>query len=218
MAVLLDAIRSSVTTLLPWTSKAFWTSTHPANADLPPDDQIVHPLLVSPDTARWHREMERRRAEMALPEPTEPDDWPLISVCMVMFESAPLIESFIAALQALDYPADRLELVLVDNQSSDGSWERSERFPSDLEGWRRVERLRRPNEGYGTSQNAAVAAARGDFILLLNPDGAPAPDSLRRAVVRALSDRADVAAWEFRQSPAAHPKYHDPVTWETGWN
>jgi len=58
----------------------------------------------------------------------------------------------------------RAEWFVIDAASVDGTPEAIEaEFPA-------VQVIRRPNEGFAASNNAALARARGRFVLLLNPD------------------------------------------------
>src|SRR3989304_583277 len=48
---------------------------------------------------------------------------PAISVLVLNFNGLKHLEPCFSSLQQLEYPADKLELILVDNHSSDGSVE-----------------------------------------------------------------------------------------------
>jgi len=77
------------------------------------------------------------------------------------------------------------ETIVVDNGSTDGSAEMAER-----EFGRRV--IRNPeNRGFCAANNQGIAAARGEFIALLNNDAEAEPGWLA-ALERACSGRADV--------------------------
>ena len=91
------------------------------------------------------------------------------------------LETCFASLAASDYPADRLELICVDNGSTDGSreWLR-ERFPQ-------VTVVALPeNRGFTGGNAAGVDAARGDVLVFFNNDMRVGPGTVR-ALVTALS-------------------------------
>jgi GT2 family glycosyltransferase len=93
------------------------------------------------------------------------------------------------ALRATRYPADRLEVVLVDNASIDGlTWVIRERYAEV----HLIESL--TNEGFARGNNLALADLTGiDFVALLNNDTIPDPGWLR-PLVSALQDDAGLGA------------------------
>lgn len=99
----------------------------------------------------------------------------LVSVVLVCWNSAPFLPRCLATLAAQTHR--ELELVAVDNASADGSVATVESaFPAA-----RV--IRNPdNRGFSRAVNQAVALARGDFVLLLNPDVALSPSYVERLV------------------------------------
>lgn len=85
----------------------------------------------------------------------------LTSVVMVSHDSGTTLADAVHAVLAQQ---TELELVLVDNASSDGSLER---LPPDPR--LRIER-NRDNPGFARACNQGAARARGDHLLFLNPD------------------------------------------------
>lgn len=93
----------------------------------------------------------------------------MISVCIVSYNTRAFLQNCLRALER----AGADESIVVDNASRDGSAELVEKnFP-------RVHLLRSvENVGYTRAMNQALQSARGDFILLLNPDTEPQPNAL----------------------------------------
>jgi GT2 family glycosyltransferase len=103
-------------------------------------------------------------------------------------------ELFLDCLQSIvedaGGPGSAVEVVVVDNASSDGSVERAEQL---FEGLRVVRRS--TNEGFAAGANAGIAAARGDVVVLVNNDARVEPGFL--AAITAPLNRPegeDVAA------------------------
>src|SRR4051794_12008465 len=85
-------------------------------------------------------------------------DWPPLAVVVPNFNGAAHLDACFGSLEALDYPADQLELWLVDNASADDSLAlMRRRFP-------RVRMLRnQSNLGFAAACNQGVAAAAAPY-------------------------------------------------------
>jgi len=105
-----------------------------------------------------------------------------ISVVVPFHNVAPHVEACLQALLAQDYPEQDHELILVDNNSSDGSADLVRRHP-------RVRLLCQAVPGAYAARNLGVAAATGEVIAFTDADCAPARDWLRR-IADALADPA----------------------------
>jgi CDP-glycerol glycerophosphotransferase len=105
-----------------------------------------------------------------------------VSVIVPVFQVEPYLE---ACLRSIAGQTLRdLEIVVVDDGSTDGSLAVAERF---AEGDARVRILRQPNRGLGNARNAGLAAAGGDLVAFVDSDDLLLPDSLAR--LRATLDR-----------------------------
>jgi len=92
---------------------------------------------------------------------------PLVSVIVVSYQTRELILTALATLRTA-CPDEPYEVIVVDNASTDGSAAAvATAFPEA-----RVVRLAR-NVGFGRAVNVGAALARGDWLLLLNPDTEP---------------------------------------------
>jgi N-acetylglucosaminyl-diphospho-decaprenol L-rhamnosyltransferase len=88
-----------------------------------------------------------------------------LSVCIVNWNTKSDLQTCLEALQENPFTGGSQEVIVVDNASADGSATMvQESFP-DL-------RLiaNRENRNYAPGTNQALAAATGDYLLLLNPD------------------------------------------------
>lgn len=87
----------------------------------------------------------------------------MISVIVVSFETGALLDRCLQSVAGLAESGH--EVIVVDNASSDGSADRIRRHF----GFTRVLGLEE-NVGFGAANNHAAAVARGEALLLLNPD------------------------------------------------
>jgi GT2 family glycosyltransferase len=118
---------------------------------------------------------------------------PLVTVVVLAHNRAGEVRFTLRALRdRLEYPADRLETIVVDNASSDGTaaMVRAE-FPG-------VQVVRNERNVGISGWNEGLARGRGDFFLLLDDDCYLAGDSLARAVAAARDDGADLVSFLVR--------------------
>lgn len=123
------------------------------------------------------------------PQPAEPAPGrlPDLSVLVVSYQTRELTLACLAAVEAAR-GALALETIVVDNASGDGSADAiAARFP-DV----RLERSPR-NLGFAAATNRAAELARGEHLLLLNPDTRVALGALERALAFARA-RPEVGA------------------------
>ena len=91
--------------------------------------------------------------------------FPSISIIVLNYNSMTHLRDNFDSLLHLNYPADQLEIILADNASTDGSvaWVKKT-YPI-------VHIVQNEdNLGYAAGNNAAVLAARGKWVVILNPD------------------------------------------------
>ncbi|MDQ3403257.1 MAG: glycosyltransferase [Actinomycetota bacterium] len=112
---------------------------------------------------------------------------PVLSVVVVNYRGADDSVTCLRALREdLDYPAERLQVICVDNASGDGGVER-------LRAVAGVEIIEAPaNLGFAGGCNLGAAQAKGTVLAFLNNDARPDP-GWARAAVRVLTEQPDVA-------------------------
>lgn len=94
----------------------------------------------------------------------------LVSVIVPVFNGARFLRECLDSLVAQDYSP--LEIVVVDDGSTDGSAEIADSFEG-------VRVLRRPHEGLGTTRNAGVVLAQGQLIAWCDSDDTCCPEKVR---------------------------------------
>jgi hypothetical protein len=128
---------------------------------------------------RWAMVLGRGHGPVPVPSP--PREWPPVTVQLPVYNERAVVVRLIEAAGALDYPADRLEIQVLDD-SSDGTSalaaaavERLRARGLDAKHLRRAAR-----EGYKAGALAAgLAVARGEFVAVFDADFVPARDFLR---------------------------------------
>ena len=101
---------------------------------------------------------------------------PAYSILIPTYRRPDMLADCLAAVCALDYPLDALEIIVIDN----GGAQNSQAAAKPFEGRLRIRYLvNRRNRGYGYSVNRGIVEAVGERLLLLNDDARVAPDLLR---------------------------------------
>ena len=94
---------------------------------------------------------------------------PLASVAVPAYNHARYIDACLESIRDQTYP--ELELVVVDDGSSDGTDEIAWRFIQEHGSrFRRAELIRQNNRGVSATSNRAIAACRGEWVHLLGSD------------------------------------------------
>jgi cellulose synthase/poly-beta-1,6-N-acetylglucosamine synthase-like glycosyltransferase len=101
---------------------------------------------------------------------------PTVTVIVAAYNEEAVIERRLENLLALDYPADKLELVVASDASSDRTDELVARFAP------RVRLIRCPRGGKVAAQNHAVPQTSGELLAFSDGNATWAPDALRKLV------------------------------------
>lgn len=125
----------------------------------------------------------RRRPAYTLPP--APAEWPELTILIVAYNEARRLRPTLEHALATDYPADRLNVLVVSDASSDGTDDLVLQY-----GDPRVRLLRMPvRSGKPAGENAAGAMLRGDIVVSIDASILIPRDSLK-PLVRALLDPA----------------------------
>jgi glycosyltransferase involved in cell wall biosynthesis len=107
------------------------------------------------------------------------EDLPVVSVVVPMLDEAGFIEACLQGFEAQDYPAELLDVVVVDGGSTDGSRDYVDKLAERVR-WVRV--VENPKGRASAAFNAGVAAAKGSVVCLFSAHGVPDPGYVRRSV------------------------------------
>ncbi len=139
----------------------------------------------------------RREPRAAPPSPAK---WPHVTVQLPLYNERYVATRIIGAVAAFDYPADRLQVQVLDDSTDDTV----DIVAACVEVWRargldivHVRRERR--EGYKAGALAdAMHAATGEFVAIFDADFVPAPDFLKTSLPHFRDPRVGIvqSRWE----------------------
>jgi GT2 family glycosyltransferase len=110
----------------------------------------------------------------------------VVSVVIVNYKGADDTIACLDGLASLEWPAERLEVVVVDNASGDGSVERIRSAHPEV-----TLLALDANTGFAGGCNEGAAAATGQYLAFINNDARPDPQWLTAAIAD-LDDHPDV--------------------------
>ena len=125
-----------------------------------------------------------RRSAAAMPPPSDPPAWPLVTVQLPLYNERYVAERLLEAVGVLDYPADRLEIQVLDDSTDDTVAivaEAARRLRARGVNVIHVRRAERAGFKAGALASG-LASARGEFVAIFDADFVPPPDFLRRTV------------------------------------
>ena len=106
-------------------------------------------------------------------------DQPLVSVVLPVHNEGPFIEGTLDAILKQAYPPEKLEIIVVDGQSSDDTRARVEAIARQNP-YRSVHLVSNPQRIFAAGFNLGLERARGEAILMMGGHAEPCPDYVRR--------------------------------------
>ena len=122
--------------------------------------------------------------------PPAPAEWPRVTVQLPLYNEQNVVERIIDATAALDYPADRLHIQVLDDSTDATVALAASRVAHHTAQGLRISHVRRPSrEGYKAGAlRHGLEETDGEFIAIFDADFVPEPDFLRRTIPFFMAD------------------------------
>lgn len=135
--------------------------------------------------------------------------FPPVTLIVPAYNEAEVIAAKVANSLALDYPAERLEVVVVSDGSDDGTDE----IVAGLEA-PRVRLVRVPRSGKNFALNAGIAAARGDVLIFTDADTMLLPDAVRHLMAPFADATVGGVSGDYRHSSTRRETAGQRAYWD----
>ncbi|MDP8988919.1 MAG: glycosyltransferase family 2 protein [Acidobacteriota bacterium] len=169
----------------------------PAVAAITASLLMIYVLAGYPLLLRWlalHRPRPIQR------RPFEPS----VSLIIVVYNGERFLEAKLQSVLALAYPADKLEIIVASDGSTDRTEEIAERFAAQ-----KVSLLRLPRGGKPAALNTAIGKARGEILVLTDVRQPLEPSSVARLLENFADPRVGVASGKLLIRAGASQKEAD---------
>jgi len=117
-----------------------------------------------------------------------PKKWPSVSIIVPAWNEENTILKTIFSLLKINYPKDKLSIIVVDDGSTDNTWKVVQRFARN----KQVKLLRKENGGKYTALNYALCSIDTELVGCLDADSYVHPEALKRIVAK-FEDREMMA-------------------------
>jgi len=119
--------------------------------------------------------------------PVPPGPLPRVTVIIPAYNEGAMVEKSIYAAVASDYPADRLEIICIDDGSKDDTWtyidRARKRYPKLIKAIRFSK-----NRGKKEGLYAGFTRGKGDFFVTIDSDSVISPDTVKQVIAPMLND------------------------------
>ncbi|MGA7799624.1 MAG: glycosyltransferase family 2 protein [Gammaproteobacteria bacterium] len=130
---------------------------------------VMGSLLLGFRTLLWFRYRPFASADMQTA--------PYLTVIIPAYNEGPMVEQSIDSVATSRYPADRLEILVVDDGSTDDTWEHIQRAARRHPGLVTTERFAR-NRGKRAALETGFRQARGEVVITIDSDSVIGQDTL----------------------------------------
>jgi glycosyltransferase involved in cell wall biosynthesis len=114
---------------------------------------------------------------------------PFVSVIVPTYNRASLLKRLLESLREQTYPADKFEVLVVDDGSTDETPQVVEEFARSAPF--AVRYFRQPRKGPAAARNLGIQQSRGEIVAFVDSDVTVAKDWLTNAVHYFLTDKVD---------------------------
>ncbi len=120
--------------------------------------------------------IERRKDLLVRTEAIELPDYPAVTITIPAYNESHNIEKTVKSLLELDYPQDKLFIYIVDDGSTDDTWEVMQQYKDTPN----IKLFTKPNGGKYTANNLGLENSTTPFVGCLDSDSMVHPQALKR--------------------------------------
>jgi glycosyltransferase involved in cell wall biosynthesis len=128
-----------------------------------------------------------------------------VSIVIPVYNVKPYLKRCLNSVFSQGYTD--FEIILIDDCSTDGSYEEAKRILNDWEGSYKILK-HEVNKGLGAARNTGISVAKGEFFSFLDSDDWISSDFLEKLVRSAEEDNAEIVICEYYKYWEDNQKQH----------
>lgn len=128
---------------------------------------------------------------------------PLVSIIVPVYNAEKTIDRCVQSI--LKQTLDSFEIILIDDGSPDNSGRLCDEY---AERDSRILVIHKENEGVSAARQNGIDAARGEYIIHVDPDDWIESTMLEELYAKAVSDNADMVICDFYENILSEQRYH----------
>jgi cellulose synthase/poly-beta-1,6-N-acetylglucosamine synthase-like glycosyltransferase len=117
------------------------------------------------------------------------DEYPAVTIIVPCWNEENTIDATVTSLRALDYPKDKLTFFLIDDGSTDSTWQKMQQYSNH----QHIKIFHKSNGGKHTAMNMGIELATSEFVGCLDADSFVDPQALKRIMTYFASDHSTMA-------------------------
>jgi cellulose synthase/poly-beta-1,6-N-acetylglucosamine synthase-like glycosyltransferase len=112
------------------------------------------------------------------PKKVKLNKFPLVTICVPAYNEEKTIEETVYSILDLDYPQDKIEIIIANDGSKDKTKQVAEEIIRANKD-RNIILINQRNKGKGAAMNNALKIAKGEFFIPLDADSIVSPEALK---------------------------------------
>jgi cellulose synthase/poly-beta-1,6-N-acetylglucosamine synthase-like glycosyltransferase len=133
--------------------------------------------------------LEKKNTLKKAPAHLDLHTYPTVTIAVPCYNEERTIDKTVYSLLALDYPQDKLSILLVDDGSIDNTWEHIQKFDGNPQ----IQIFKKENGGKHTALNMALQKTTSEFFGCLDADSEVHPQALKRIMEYFQNDNRRMA-------------------------
>lgn len=132
---------------------------------------------------------QRKREIVIRTESITLDEYPGVTILVPCYNEQKTLPITIESLLELDYPKDKLSIIIIDDGSTDSTWQVAQQYASHPQ----IRLIQKENGGKHTALNRGLEEVHTAFVGCLDADSSVHPEALKRIMTYFAADQTAMA-------------------------